>query len=466
MSSLIDSLYVARRALSAQQYGLDVAQNNIANVNTPGYSRQRLNLVPGDPVAAYYYQNGMGVRVDSIDSYRQRFVDQRINEELQRQGELTSSSSLLQQVEAIFNENTDSGLESAISAFFNSFSMLANVPEDITLRAQVMARAENLGIQFREGYERLQSLQSMQDRQIADAVSEINALASDIARLNVEIASTRASSGNESSLLDQRQQLIDRMAELTDISYFESESGAVTITSRKGTALVVGNQAYSWEAVTGSGGPFLEVHAGGVDITPTIQSGKLGGLLKVRDTNIQSYLTALDDLAAAIISRVNEQHALGTDYNGGSGADFFVPFSPVDPGSNRGAARAIQLAITDPRQIAAAGASAGIGSNANALSLAGIRDELLLSGNSASISQFYTALVFRIGQNAKTVVDAFETQGHLLTQLQNQRDTVSAVNLDEEAINIIRYQKAYEANARFINIIDSLTADLLRLIGE
>ena len=107
MTSLIASLFVARDALSAQQFGLDVAQNNIANANTPGYSRQRLNLVPGDPVAQDDYRTGAGVRVGSVESYRVGLLDHRVNDEFQRQGELGASASLLQQVEAIFNENAE-----------------------------------------------------------------------------------------------------------------------------------------------------------------------------------------------------------------------------------------------------------------------------------------------------------------------------------------------------------------------
>ena len=464
MPSLFASLGIARDALAAQQLALDVAQNNIANVNTPGYARQRINLVPGDPVAQDEYQAGAGVHVDSIESYRSRFLDHRVNEELQRQGELSASSSMLQQVESLFNETSGSGLQSVIAAFFNSFSSLANAPEDVTLRQQALARAEDLGAQFRQKYEALQSVQTLQDRAVADTVADINSLAENIAKLNVEILAARGSQANAGTLRDRRQLLVDKLAELTDIAYFETESGSLTIMSPQGISLVVGDRSIPWQ-VSASSGTTLEVMAGGVDITSKIQSGKLGGLLKVRDKNISGYLNALDDMAAAIIARVNTQHAQGADLNGAAGGDFFVPFVPTVPGSSRGAARAMQLAITDPAQIAAAGAGAGLGSNANARKLAGIKDELLLSGTRATIDQAYTNLIFSIGRDTKTVVDGLETQDQLLTQLQNQRDAAVGVSLDEEAVSIMRFQKAYQANARLINIIDSLTEELINLLG-
>jgi flagellar hook-associated protein 1 FlgK len=465
MPSLFASLGIARDALAAQQLALDVAQNNIANVNTPGYARQRINLVPGDPVAQIEYQAGAGVRVDSIESYRMRFLDHRVNEELQRQGELSASSSMLQQVESLFNETSGSGLQSAIAAFFNSFSSLANAPEDVTLRQQALARAEDLGAQFRQKYEALQSVQTLQDRAIADTVADINSIAENIAQLNVEILAASGSQSNAGTLRDRRQLLVDQLAGLTEIAYYETESGSITIMSPQGISLVVGDRSIPWQVGASASGTMLEVMAGGVDITSKIQSGKLGGLLKVRDKNISGYMNALDDMAAAIIARVNAQHVQGEDMNGAPGGDFFVPFVPTVPGSSRGAARAMQLAITDPAQIAAAGAGAGIGSNANARKLAGIKDELLLSGNQATIDQAYTNLIFSIGRDTKTVVDGLETQNHILTQLQNQRDSAVGVSLDEEAVNIMRFQKAYQANARLINVIDLLTEEMINLLG-
>lgn len=144
MSSLFGTLGLARQGLLAQQLGLDVTQNNISNVNTPGYSRQRAEFVPGPPTVQFTYQTGAGVQLASIESYRSRFLDRRVNDELQKQGELDASSAALQQVEALFNAGAGSGLQAAISAFFNGFSSLANAPEDGTLRLQVLARGEQM----------------------------------------------------------------------------------------------------------------------------------------------------------------------------------------------------------------------------------------------------------------------------------------------------------------------------------
>ena len=120
MSSLFASLAVAREALQAQQMGLQITQNNISNVNTPGYTRQRPSFIPGEPVAQYGYDAGMGVRLDGIDAYRDRMLNYRLNQEIQGQGEYSYASSALQQVESVLNEQAGSGLQSALAAFFNS----------------------------------------------------------------------------------------------------------------------------------------------------------------------------------------------------------------------------------------------------------------------------------------------------------------------------------------------------------
>jgi flagellar hook-associated protein 1 FlgK len=464
MSSLFASLGIARQALQAQQIGLDVTQNNIANVNTPGYARQRASFVPGDSVFQGLYQIGMGVHLASIDSYRSAFVDHRVNDEIQSQAEFGAASTALQQVETVFNESQGSGLQSALTAFFSSFSSLATTPEDVSLRQQVLARGDDLAAQFKLSYERLEAIQSQQNGVVAETVDEINSTAAGIARLNVEVAAARGANTNENTLRDQRQELLDKLAGLTDITYFETESGSVTVMSRQGAFLAVGDKAYPWNASTSSSSNLMGVYAGGVEITSTIQSGKLGGLLKARDVNIAGYLTALDDMAAAVMERVNTQHALGSDLDGQVGGNFFTPFSPVVVGSNLGAARAMAVAITDPRKIAAAAAGGGPGSNANARSLAKIQDEPFLPGG-ANVSQYYSNFIFRIALNTKTAVDSLETQGILLTQLQNQRDAVSGVSLDDEAVSIMHYQKAYQANARFIGILEQLTDELVKIIG-
>jgi flagellar hook-associated protein 1 FlgK len=466
MSSLFAGLHIGERALQAQQFALETTQRNITNANTPYYSRQRVNFVPGDPIGFGAILPGGGVISVSADAFRDRFIDYRVTQELQPKGENDAAVSALDQVDAILNESDGQGLQAAISDFFAGFSSLANAPEDSSLRREVLVRGREVAREFTRVYEGLQGIQTANDRAVADTVSEINSTTSAIAELNSRIAQAHGLDSNEEyALRDQRQQMLDRLAGLIDVSYWETESGAVTLTSADGAILVAGENSYEMDAVTQPGTSYLQVTVGGQNITSDVSSGKLGGLIKVRDSMIPDYLARLDDMAASLIDSVNNQHALGADLAGQQGGDFFTPFTPLVPGSNTGAARSISVAIADPAKIAAAGLAEGPGSNANARLLAGIGDSKILGGGTATLEQYYSDLVFTVGAQARTAKDTSETQGNILLQLQNQRDSISGVNLDEEAVSIIKYQKAYEASARYITVLNSLTEEVLGILG-
>lgn len=466
MSSIFAGLGTATGALAAQQYALEITQKNIANVNTAGYTRQRAAFTPADPTDPLGYLAASGAPTVSVESYRDRFTEFRITEEAQGSGEFEASSRALQQVEALLNENNSQGLQSSLSSFFNSFSALANAPEDTTLRQQVLSRADTLTSEFHRLYDRIQAVQVTQDQAVADTVNDINSITAQLAKLNTSVAVAQAGkNGEEFALLDQRQQLLEKLSGLIDISYFETETGGLTITTRQGIALVVGDQNKALQAGPATSGALMRVQVDGQDITSSIQSGSLGGILKMRDTTLPGYLTKLDELAASLITRVNAQHAQGSDLSGAPGGDFFVPFTPGLGGSVAGAAHAISVAISDTAKIAAAGAGSGAGSNANARSLAAIQDEKLFESGNSTANEFYAHLIYTVGADVKAADEGYTAQSQLLTQLRNLRDSASGVNMDEEAVNIIRYQKAYEASARLVQVWNTLAEEVVNLLG-
>lgn len=463
MSTIFGGLTSALGALQAQQYALDITQRNIANANTPAYSRLRAAFTPGSGAAG---TPGGCVPTVSAESFRDRFIDHRIGQELPSQYEYDTISQALQQIDRVLNAPDGTGLQTAISDFFNSFSSLANKPDDLSLRQNVLSQANVLTSRFHSIYDSIQRVQVSQDQAVPDTVSQINTLTQKIAALNPMVAAAQAEhSEDESGLRDQRQQLIDQLSGLADVSYFETESGAVTITTRQGSVLVIGDQSSSLQTATIPGLTMNQVVLNGNNITAEFQSGKLGGLLKVRDQNIDGYLTKIDDLAAGLIARVNEQHALGSDMYGNAGGDFFTPFIQPFPGDNSGAAHSISVAIIDPQAIAAAESGAGQGSNANAQALAAIKDEGLFLPDHFTANQFYASLLETAGADYQAADDGSITQAQILLQLQNQRDSLIGVNLDEEAVNIVKFQKAYEASARLTQVWNSLADEVLKFVG-
>ncbi len=465
MSTIFNSLALAQQALQAQQFGLEIAQRNIANVNTPGYSRQRLNLMPGDPYGADAALGLAGVNSGTIESFRNRFLNYRISQETEAQGCYDSVATALRQVETLFNSGSGQGLDRKLEDFFNSFSTLANAPEDVTLREQVLSSAADLGVEFNRVYDQVQSVRGYQEYFISDTTTQINALTAAVAGLNSRVAQAIALKAPEASELeDQRQVLLEKLSGLMNVSYFETEGGRVTVLTKQGGTLVLGDDSYALETARSGSDGMLQIELGGADITSTINGGNLGGLLSARAT-LSGYLSTLDDMAAGLIQRVNAQHSAGVDLNGAAGGNFFNPFVQSVPGSNAGAAQSVSLAFSDPDRVAAGVAGSGSGSNANARLLADIGDEGLFSSGTATATQFYANLVFKIGQDTRAAEDGITLQKAMLDQLKNQRDAYSGVNLDEEAISIVRYQKAFQATARYISVLDGLTEDLIQILS-
>ncbi len=461
MTTIFSGLDIARQSLNAQQYALSITQRNIANANNPAYTREDV-LFTSDWIQGAV-SGAPGVLLSAT---RDRYVDYGISQELQSLGEYSVTYDELRQIDAILNGTGGQGLQQALSDFFNSFSELSGSPESISLRQQVLSSANALATEFHRLYSGIQQVQVAEDNAVAYTVDEINAITSKIAALNEQIKVAHGTkSENEFTLRDERQQLLEQLSGLIDMSYFETESGSVTVTTRQGGTLVLEDQSHVLECGPSTDNAFRSVFLDGADITDTLGSGKLGGLIDLRDNKIADYLNSLDDMAAAIIERVNEQHAAGSDLGGSAGGDFFVPFVEVVPGSSAGAARSIGVALTDPRQVAAAAAGSGPGNNENAKLLAAISDEPLLSSSTETVSQSYAKLIYRIGSDESTAEEGITTQNNVLEQLRNQRDAFSGVNLDEEAVNIIKYQKAYEASAKYASVLNDLSDEVLAILG-
>jgi flagellar hook-associated protein 1 FlgK len=460
MTSILSGLDTLKQAIAAQQFALSITQRNVANVNNPAFTRQEVLFNPSEGESVY------GQSAPTLRACRDRFLDCSISRELQSLGENSVAYDALQQIDGILGGSGGANLQQAISDFYNSFSALSSAPENLALRQQVVSTASALAAEFRRLYGAIQQVQAAQDRAVMNTVDQINSITAQIAGANKKIQSGQQSDPEaEFALRDNRQQLLEQLAGLVDISYYETESGAVTVTTGQGGLLVLEDQSNRLEATRSGADPFVRLELDGKDITESLESGQLGGLIHVRDNLAASYLDALDEMAAGIISRVNAQHSEGTDLDGAPGEDFFVPFVPIVPGSNTGAARTISVAIDDPRQVAAADAGAGVGDNSNAQKLASIREEKLFAVASETINQFYARLIYDVGTDEKTASDGMSTQKTLLEHLKSQRSAASGVNLDEEAVNIIKYQKAYQASARMANVLDMLSEEIINLLG-
>ncbi len=455
MGALFGSLSNALRSLLTQPGTLEASGQNIANVHAPGFSRQR--PVPRQTGANFAGPefSGSGVDPAKVESLRGRVLELRMYQETYQQGGLEVFLSAMKLVEAQFEEGGGAGLEFQLSEFFNSLGDLNANPSSIPLRQAALSAAQSLAEAFRSASRNLASLQDGLDQQVAAAVDDINQLAREIADLNRQ-SSTHSGTGKPEGsgageLEGRRSALVRELASKMDLTVNEGGSNSLTLTTTSGTALVAGEKAEPLAAqvdpVTGFQHIFSRA-AGGTDITDALTGGALGGLLRTRDAAISALLGDLDTLASSVAIAVNTAHHNGFDLKGAAGGDFFIP-PPTT-----GAAAQLTVAITAPDEIAAS--SDGTQDHgANLQTILALRGQTIVAGQKPA--DFYAGVALKIRNDVSTAEAELEAQSLSLRQLQNQRDAVRAVSMDEEADSLLRYQRAFEAAARVVSAVAEFT---------
>jgi flagellar hook-associated protein 1 FlgK len=450
MPGLFDSLSMAARSLQTQQYAMNVAGQNISNVNTPGYTRRTVDFAAVPP------SFGGGVEVQDVHRVRDSLLDARLLKQVPLGAYDSAVADQLSVVETNLGDAGES-IDGKLNAFYNAFSDLSQNPASPVSRRQVQVAAQDLATSFNEMSDRLEASGRDADARIRATADQINTLSGQIAKLNAAIVSASTSDrtdGSSLTLQDQQEALVRQLAELADVRVITRQEGGVDVTLPNGRPLVVAANAYTLDVTSAPNG-YANLSSGGVDVTAQLTGGTLGGLLHVRDTSIPSYLTALDQLAAQTAASVNGLHQSGFDLNGNAGVALFTYSTP--PVGTSGAAGAIQVnsaIVSDNSLIVAAGAPQA-GDNGTARAIAALRDQRVLNGTT-TLSDGWGNLVYAIGGDAQGAVAARDTQQAITRQIDTLRDQVSGVSLDEEALNLLKFQRAYEANAKFFSAVDSM----------
>src|SRR5271157_3607328 len=443
--SLNTSLIVAMQSLLAEQGALDATTNNIANVNTPGYTRE-LPVLSEAPATQYAnYSMGNGVVLERFQSIRDQILEQRIQQVTQQNAGAQAQTNALQQVETLFTSN-GSDIGSEMSALFNSIMQLQTDPANMSLRQGILSAGQNLATAFHTTAAGIAQVQGGMNLQVTQDVGQINQLAQEIAPLNVQLANLKALGQDGGTVEDQLNVLLGKLSGLTNVNVTQTESG-VTLTTGNGTALVVGGQSFALQTATGSDGMTHVLDSSGTDITPAIQNGDLGGTLQVRDTTLPGLTNQLNTLASQFASALNGQ----------AGVAFFS-----GPSTGSGSAANFSVAITDPALIAAS-SDGSAGSNGNITNLIAVQNAKLPAGSSPIDG--YANIVFAAGVASANAQAQTSATSMSLQQLNDQRSAISGVSINEESTNLIRYQQAFAAAAKVISTIDQLNADVLNMIS-
>jgi flagellar hook-associated protein 1 FlgK len=446
MGSLYGSLAIATGALGAEQGALDATTNNVANVNTPGYSRLQPVLVESSPIMVGAVTYGTGVSLEKLQSLRDPILQMRIQEETQQQGQLNASLTAMQQAQVQFTTSSgDIGTE--ISNFFSSLNQISTDPTNLALRQGALTAAGNMATAFNHVANNLSSQRLNLDSNVSQDVGQVNVLAGQIATLNTQISESQGVNQDASALVDQRDVLIGNLSKLIDVSTIKS-GNSLTLTTSNGIALVVGGQSFALNTQTNGSG-LQDIYAQGTNVTANLTSGDLAGLLQTRDQTIPGLLSNLDTLAAGISNALNTANQQGFDLNGTAGGNLFVPPSV----SGQGAAAGMAVAITDPALIAAS-SDGTPGSNGNLTVLAAVQNQPVASGQSPT--DYYSNIVFSVGNDVSNDSAELSSSQLILSQLQDQRASISGVSLDEEASNTVQFQRAFDAAAQVVTTVNDM----------
>lgn len=483
MRATFFGIEIGRRSLQTQQRALDATGHNVANANTAGFTRQEAVLatttpfpVPGLNRPWGPGQVGTGVEVTEIRRLRDNFVDLQIRHENKALGYWEARWDALRKIEVVFNEPSDSGLLIVFEQFWQSLEELSKTPESLAARSVVRQRGMALAETFNHMDRQLQELQEDLDNALEVKVSEVNSLGRQIADLNQQILKIEVTGAQANDLRDKRDSLLDQLAKLLDLQVHEDERGLVQV-SIGGLLLVQGKQFYGLVAKEDPTNESLAGVCWEVDKEPVqIKGGTMRGLIEMRGYVeagdqlgfIRGIRKQLDDLAATLAEKFNERHQGGYGLDGSQDVKFFD--SKDGDLIKAGNITVSDEIINDLNKIAAAQTDENSGDGSNALALAQLKHALtmVLPGNTeptGTFEDYFRAAVGEIGVAGQEADRMVENQELLVAQLENNRQAVSGVSLDEEMVNMIRFQRAYNAAARVITTMDEMLDLVISRMG-
>ena len=462
MSGLNGIFGIGSNALAAYQRALAVTGKNIANVNTPGYSRQEIILNEALPENGRPGQIGTGVEASEIRRSVDTFVEQQLLSSNERLGQFGAAQKSLSKIQLLFNDSNDQGIAAGLNEFFKAWQDVATNPADLTARTVLLSKADGVTTLLNQGASQLSTQRISLDGQVQNGINDVNALASKIADLNSQIKLIEVSGQQANDLRDQRGRFLNDLAGLVDISSIEDATGQVTVFVGIGQLLVTEQKAYELTGVANvANNGLLDVRYDGgtgpnTDITSVIGSGRLKGLIDARDTTAVGLQTSLNTLTSELVSQVNAQHRLGYGLDGSTTQDFFEATGTT--------ASTISLALSDRQKIAASSTAAGVpGNNVNALALSSLQTASVAGLGNTTFQGYYSAMAGSFGATLQGATRDLQGQEILHDQLLAHRAEVSGVSMDEELINLLKYQRAFEAASKLITTSDEMLQTILTL---
>lgn len=579
MPTIFDALNIGVSGLYVSKMAINVTGNNVANVNTPGYSKERVDILPSMPLVEYAGVFGTGAEVSQVISTRNALIDKRVRNANEQMNFYNKLNNTLDEIQSVFNEENGVGLKGAMEQFFNAWHALSLNPDLETARQQVIEKGLTLSKAIKDAYSSLQQIRNGLDDSVGYTITQINSLAKRIAQLNYEIAKAELGDKDHANTLrDERSQLLEKLTGLANVTILEGsydKNSKPEMTILLGGMPIVSGKDYNELAAEKLEGEkynrvyFVESSGAKIDITGRITDGSLGAILKLRDKTVPEYQNDVDKIASTLIQEVNKLHSAGAgltpysqiegiypadphaalsitqatgldipvktgsfkikvvDSSGNEVGVFTVPVNaddhlikenPTDThsivdrfnnilqgyammsispagnvqitaengykfaftydSSNFLAALGLNtffsghgakdinvntLLQNDPSKIAA-GKTLEPGDSSNAQRIAQIQLDKVMVNGTQTVDEYYNAFLGKIGATKQRFDEVYKAKQAVYQQLKTTQQSLEGVSLDEEAANLIKFQRAYQANAKYISVVDQMTQTLINMV--
>lgn len=470
--SLFGVLNMAAGSMSVEQEATAVSGQNLANVNNPNYSEQTLEVEAATPLQTTIGQEGTGVQSTGITQVWDSLLNSQITAEDSVTGSLNSQQGALQQAEAYLNEelsgstssssatSSPDGLTADLSSFFDALQSLTTNPSSIPDRQAVIQSAQQVAQQFNSVSTGLATVTSDLNTSVQNGVTSANQYLTQIASLNQQIMNAQNDGGSANDLVDQREQAIENLAGYANITTSAQPDGAVNI-SIGGVTMVSGGTQTDNLATYTDGNGNLQVEAQNAGVALTLSGGSIEGSITARDGTVAALGSSLDTLASQLSSQVNSIYSAGYDLNGDTGQNFFTSTdgSAIDAGN----ISVNSSLLDDPSSFQAAATAGDPGDNTVALALANLATQPVSGLNNQTISASYAQTVGTFGSSLQSVNEQLANSTSVSQMLTSQRESETGVDTDTEMTNLMQFQKAYEASAELVSVVNDMLSAVVNM---
>lgn len=457
MSGLSTAMNTSLSALFAAQVGMSTTGHNIANANSPGFSRQQVMTSPRQPVVMPWGAIGRGIDIDNIRRVQDEFLAKNLRVQTSRMTSYEAVDSALAEVEGILGSVDNDQIGSAMTNFFGAWNDLSQASIQADLKDNVVTMAQNLVRVMHSIDDSLTDLERNIEESLQGEIASLNSMLTEVGRLNEQIMSAEVGGQTANDMRDRRDSLLLEISTLAEVTALEREDGSVDVILA-GRTVVARDSVTLFETIerrTGDGGAEAVIVTMGTNREVALPPGKLQGMLEARDIHVDQVRESLNDVADKLIREVNSLHNQGRTSQS-SGLSFFTGDSlhTID----------VNPALAERPSLVATGRTSAESDNDLALAIANLMNESADGTGAETVGDAYRSTLIGVASKRASFEFIVENQQNMVDSLEAKMASVSGVSLDEEGANMMKYQNSYTAAARVITVVQGMYDTLLNMV--